>query len=138
VSGWTAAALVSAPSNTINPMVGVTALSTTAYLTYPDAEWGAYRVDDSGILTLLSDSGWPVSLDDPASTLAIEYRAGYETAPEDLEMLCNEMVQELYQRTKSNTAVTQESLGDYSYTIASGQELSTSQMGTLTRYMEIR
>lgn len=50
--------------------------------------------------------------------LLIEYRAGYETVPADIEMLANEMAQLIYSRGAHDPRETQTSLGPYSASFA--------------------
>lgn len=73
-----------------------------------------------------------------AGRVVVDYRAGYETIPADLKLAATELVAQAYQAGRQNSAVKFESLGNYSYTLATQAEISDALWSRLRLYMEIR
>lgn len=55
----------------------------------------------------------------------VSYRAGYETIPDDLQEAICELVRTTYQRLKVNNNLASESLGSYSYSVATQQSFES-------------
>lgn len=99
------------PSKYILPMAGLDVREESASIKV--SYWDTinhYTMEDHGQIGL-ADSQYP-------SHVLIEYRAGYETIPDDITKAVIEMVKYSYQQIGANPHVTSESLGDYSYTIS--------------------
>lgn len=112
VSGWTATALVSLPSTDLFPRPGWSSKDETVYLVAPSSSIDVYDFDaDTCRLRLPFVSGW-------IRNLLVHYNAGFETIPDDLAQICNEMVAQAYRSRSVNRALKSETIGDYSYTLA--------------------
>ena len=71
------------------------------------------------------------------STL-IEYSAGYTTAPDDIHQACLVIAGTMYLSRKSDTSLQSESLGDYSYSMASADSSRAMMEDMLGSWKEIR
>lgn len=147
VSGFTATVSVNVPSFRICPMSGFDLLITTAYVTYPYLALRNPATDyDLGIV---ANRFWQVQQWAPERPrgnahlppgyqyVLAEYRAGYETIPDDLAMLCNELVVDVYNRSKRDWTVTEETLDQYSYTLVDQFKFNQSIRDRLSRYMRV-
>jgi len=141
VSGWTATKLVDCSSYDLNP-ANFGCLYQTGYLSWPDQDLTIGMIDQAaGIIHL-------ISANDPFSPSRIGsqkgdlnylacYNAGYATIPDFLIQLCHEACANGYNKGKSNRTLKSESLGDWSYSIASDVELSEDQISVLQNWSEI-
>lgn len=135
-SGISATQVVNVPSFRINPLSGGDLLLTTQFLTYPDMALQNDSVQaDVGAVQLK----WPANLygwsgyerpypapyfPSGSQYVLAEYRAGYETIPAALAMLCNELVTDVYNFSTKDRSITNESLGDYSYGLVNAYKFS--------------
>ena len=71
------------------------------------------------------------------STL-IEYSAGYTTVPDDLHQACLVIAATMYLSRKSDTSLQSESLGDYSYSMASADSSRAMMEDMIGSWKEIR
>jgi Phage gp6-like head-tail connector protein len=71
------------------------------------------------------------------STL-IEYSAGYTYVPDDIHQACLVIASTMYQSRKSDTSLQSESLGDYSYSMASADSSRAMMEDMLGSWKEIR
>jgi len=71
------------------------------------------------------------------STL-IEYSAGYTTVPDDIHQACLVIAGTMYLSRKSDTSLQSESLGDYSYSMASADSSRAMMEDMLGSWKEIR
>jgi hypothetical protein len=71
------------------------------------------------------------------STL-IEYSAGYTTVPDDIHQACLVIASTMYLSRKSDTSLQSESLGDYSYSMASADSSRALMEDMLGSWKEIR
>jgi len=71
------------------------------------------------------------------STL-IEYSAGYTAVPDDIHQACLVLAGTMYLSRKSDTSLQSESLGDYSYSMASGDSNKAMMEDMLGSWKEIR
>ncbi len=62
--------------------------------------------------------GSPVSFPGMYQGLCIDYRGGFETIPDDITLLANQVCQEVFYETQRNPALNSETLADYSYSAA--------------------
>lgn len=106
----------------------------TVYVYYPTFDQPTRFVDRAAGIVGFAGSGWaPWGYSTPTmgnniiyptgafmpvgfQGIMIKYRAGYETIPADIEMLCNEIASYMYYQGKSNPSLKSENIGDYSYT----------------------
>jgi uncharacterized phiE125 gp8 family phage protein len=98
-----------------------------------------YRYDsETGIIELIADV-WTSAFDTAFAAgflnYEVQYNGGYATIPDDVDMVCRELVVEAYNLSKRDSTLRSESLGDYSYTLADGLSLSESQLERMRPYM---
>lgn len=124
VSGWTAVAITNVPTGDLIRTGGEDAKSRTVTLSYPDQDEYGYGVDyNAGTVEFsrVSGTGWNPAADwsrrgMPAGGhqyMLIEYRAGYETVPADVQVLACDMSKEVYYARLQNTAAASIQLGPY-------------------------
>ncbi len=123
------------PVNSITSIVFVAGAGSQETITTIDAT--TWRYDStSGIIRLIADT-WIDELGNFAAgfrNYEIVYNGGYATVPDDLDMLCRELVAETYNQSKRDTSIRSESLGDYSYTLVDSIVLTESQRERLRAY----
>lgn len=68
----------------------------------------------------------------------VDYRAGYEVIPADVKLVATQLTAQAYQHGRQNTAVSSETLGQYSYTLASQSRMTDELWSKLRLYMEVR
>lgn len=90
-----------------------------------DRSWFAYWPLDKGVMP------------SPMKSVLIEYTAGYSTVPEDVEQACIEVASMLYRDRRRDGNLNSESLGDYSYSRASSQEMRDRLDVLLERWKDI-
>ncbi len=64
--------------------------------------------------------GFPISFPGMYQGLCLDYRGGYETIPDDITLLTNQVCQEVFYESQRNPALMSETLADYSYSAADG------------------
>ena len=127
ISGWDATLITDGPSDDLNPLAGQDAKDATVYLTYPAQDAQVATIDyDAGIISVEREYwewaqtnrqfGWPVGF----RNVLAEYRGGFEsvasaTATADLQLLCQQVVADLFAESRAPGSFASESLGDYSY-----------------------
>ncbi len=132
VSDWTVTLLEDTPSLDLNTDCGGNAKDTTVNVTFPDTDNATARIDSKrGLITGVTTGDWPQSV-------LVHYTGGYATIPNDVNLLANEMVNAAFTVGRHDPNVTSESLGDYSYSLASTLEMTERWAGLLAPYMEIR
>lgn len=121
-SGWSATVVSNMPSADLWATAGESALNRDVKLYFPDQDEDSYTINQkAGIIEFnrQSESGW---LDGGGGGgrfpckhqgLMIEYRAGYETIPGDVELLCRELVKEAFYSGQQNTGLRSYALGPY-------------------------
>lgn len=111
-----------------------------------------YAADIASEYTYDSDSGmlyvdrsafeyWedgPGSLPSGAKSVLIEYRAGYEDVPADLEQACIEIAAAMYRDRKRDSGLQSESLGDYTYTRAASAEMDSAMKRLLADFRDVQ
>lgn len=147
VSGWSATLTENAYSFSLYRFGGRGVIDAPCNFEYPRDNVSEYRVDYStGLIHLIADR-FPGIRSDNASAnrfpsgfypVFVQYTAGFETVPADLEQACIEIAADLYRERKQDKTITSESLGDYSYTQAGVAELLEGRIGKLAGYREIR
>lgn len=128
LSGWTATAQVNAPSVELNLSSALNALDRTAWLTWPEQtiEPGSLRLD-IGLVEL--------GRTQTVTNVFVEYRGGYATLPDDVELVTHELVAEAFYLGKRDTTAKTEWLGDYSFAVVDAVSMSAAQLARLRPYM---
>jgi hypothetical protein len=144
VSDWTATAKNDAPSDDMHLMGGQDAMTpNTVMLTWPDTDDTNYRLDrDTGLIVFGSVSGgWPDGsphVNRGWQNVLVDYRAGYETIPDDLALLAAEVVAEAFQRSEHDRSVTSDGIGGYSSSLRDPIQVSESQRDRLMRWSNVQ
>ena len=100
-----------------------------------DSYLGIVTIRQDAFPTMASHSArYPSALQ---STL-IEYSAGYTTTPDDIHQACLVIAGTMYLSRKSDTSLQSESLGDYSYSMASADSSRAMMEDMLGSWKEIR
>jgi hypothetical protein len=146
-NGWTATLTENALTASLYRFGGRGVIDAPCNFEYPRDNVSEYRVDyDTGLVHIIADR-FPGIRSDNASAnrfpsgffpVFVQYTAGFETVPADLEQACIEIAADLYRERKQDKTITSESLGDYNYTQAGVAELLEGRMGKLAGYREIR
>lgn len=106
VSEWTGTLLNDELSANLHVLGAQDADERTVNFTYPDEDAIGYQVDyRRGMLrkSMASYSAWglaPGRWTPGVGNILVQYRAGYETIPDDVSQLCMELVAEQYRRTR--------------------------------------
>ena len=128
VSGWSTSAAVNVPSVELNDAAAIDALSQTAWLAWPERSIEPGRVQfDTGVIELRDA---PSTVD-----VFVEYQAGYETIPDDIELVAHELIAEAFNLGKRDTNMKTEWLGDYSFALADAVTIREAQLARLRPYM---
>lgn len=147
VSGWTASLQRNAYGRSLYRFGGRGVIDSPAQFDYPRDSAADYRVDyATGLIHLLDDSFPPVpGSGDRANRFPpgflpvfVEYRAGYETVPRDLEQIAIELASELFNERLDDKSMQSEALGGYNYTKADGEKRLMERLRSLDMYREIR
>ena len=147
VSGWSATLTENAYSFSLYRFGGRGVIDAPCNFEFPRDNVSEYRVDYStGLIHLIADRFPGIRSDDASANrfpsgfypVFVQYTAGFETVPADLQQVCIEVAADLYRERKQDKTITSESLGDYSYTQAGVAELLEGRMGKLAGYREIR
>ena len=156
VSGWSATVQKNVPSREIHPLPGVNAAAMVARLSYPDIDDIEYTLDaTTGLVAFRWKPPFLTPLNNPNFYYAqpyvreygqpglmmrghqgflVQYRAGYETIPDDLALLANEIAAEAFNLGKRDTTTRSENLGDYGYTLADVVAISEGQIARIRNY----
>jgi len=127
--GWSATVTRNTPSSQLHEMGAIGALHREVPLMCPAQDLLWWDLDSAtGRLNLWQSIG----------RVVVAYRAGYETIPADLQLAATELVAQAYQQGRQNPAVKSETLGDYSYTLATQTQISDDLWSRLRLYMEVR
>lgn len=113
---------------------GRNALNTLVNLEWPATELEDWSVDyPTGVIKLST-----VELNRVVSPLSVfvEYKAGYATIPNEVAGVCIQISAVQFHRSKVNTAVGSEGLGDWSYSPATPGSVSEDQLTVLRPFMD--
>jgi Phage gp6-like head-tail connector protein len=143
ITGYSATVTTAMRCAQLHPRAGGDIKMATVVLTGVDVS--SEFVFDSylGIVTIRQDAfptmashnaRYPSALQ---STL-IEYSAGYTTVPDDIHQACLVIAGTMYLSRKSDTSLQSESLGDYSYSMASADSSRAMMEDMLGSWKEIR
>lgn len=129
IEGWSAVVVSLALTSQLHEMSSRDALSQAVSLMQPNQSLNWWDLDTRiGRLELWQRMG----------SVVVDYRAGYETIPADLQLTTTQMVAQAFQAGRQNAAVTSESLGNYSYTLATQSQISDDLWSKLRLYMQVR
>lgn len=70
--------------------------------------------------------------------MVIDYRGGYETIPDDITGVVNEMVSEAFGKRNTNTALASESIGGYSYSLLGPDAANMNIINRLISYRSVQ
>lgn len=131
LDGWTATLTEDGPSCELHPMVGADAKSSMIWLNVPHHTDTAYQLDwSTGSLRL----GQPFCV----GPVLVNYEAGYDIVPADLQQITNELVAQAYHLGTHDTNLTREKLGDHAITLSTAVSLNDDQLARLRPYMNLQ
>jgi hypothetical protein len=130
VSGWTVTQTSARDGMSVSlyPQSGMDSLNTTGEL-YAVTEFDLIARVDQRRGMVQSVRGYGARL--------VSYRGGYETIPDDVMGVANQMVQAAYLAGLTNPMLASESIPDYSYSLADRVQLNEYQQGILSSYATI-
>jgi hypothetical protein len=152
VSGWTASVTTNMPSADLCPFGGSDAKSQPVFLAYPDRGDLRYRVDYDAATVELEQCfpwgnqgrqhyGYPTGYESTAvfphafKNILVEYRAGFETIPADVTMLCNKLVSDVYFTTGIDRTLSKIALGPFAWT--ANQQQTDDIRSSLSAYIDV-
>jgi len=141
-AGFSATATTAMRCAQLHPRAGGDVKQSSVVLTGVDVSSEFVYDSYLGIVTIRQDAfpmaqhnaRYPSALQ---STL-IEYSAGYTTVPDDIDQACLVIAGTMYLSRKSDTSLQSESLGDYSYSMASADSSRAMMEDMLGSWKEIR
>ena len=142
ITGFSATVTTAMRCAQLHPRAGGDIKMATVVLTGVDVSSEFVYDSYLGIVTIRQDAfpmashnaRYPSALQ---STL-IEYSAGYTTVPDDIHQACLVIAGTMYLSRKSDTSLQSESLGDYSYSMASADSSRAMMEDMLGSWKEIR
>ncbi len=147
VSGWTASLTANAYTYSLYRFGGRGVINAVCNLEYPKDNISEYRMDVDRALIHMRVDSFPNFHSEDRDTnrfprgfypVFVEYSAGYETIPDDLERACIEIAAGLYQARLEDRNVTSETLGDYTYSRQQQTALIEERAQLLDGYRNIR
>lgn len=122
-----------AGGDTVLATVTLFAADTASDYTY-DHENGRLSIDQSWWAYWPMDNG---KMPDAVKSVLVEYRAGYETIPGDMEECCIEVSAMIFRDRQRDKSLITERLGDYSYSRASqsGEVMGSSILAVMEEYL---
>ena len=140
IEGLTAAVILNVPACYLLPTAGADAKQQAVSVMAASGDTLAEVVlGDAGIIGLSGGSSlaaaWGPGIWPSCGWALVEYRAGYETVPQDIAAAVVDAVKERYMLAGASTGMTGEKLGDYSYTYAGGGS-SSSESTTYSNVVE--
>jgi len=130
IADWTGTVRTDILSNNLYRLGGLNAKGVTVQLSYPEHDIADYQIDyDLGEIRLIHGfhfHGHAGFGDETVfrNFVLVEYRGGFEIVPADVSALAISLIKEGFDGTKISGALSSESIGDYSYSVGTG-ELST-------------
>ena len=109
----------SIPSTDIKPGGAWACLDSDIYLYAPDEPQEEFEFDEDSGRLYCTSATFPKG----KQNVFVAYTGGYSTIPDDLQQACIEVAQQLHQQISQDANLRAESLGDYSYTLASRTEI---------------
>ncbi len=147
VSGWSATLTKNAYTRSLYRFGGRGVIDAHARLEFPRDNVSEYRVDfETGRIHITADRFPGIREDDARANrfpagffpVFVQYKAGFETVPDDLEQVGLEIAGDIFRERLQDRTLQQESLGDYSYTQAAIADLLAERVAKLDHYKEIR
>jgi len=122
-----------AGGDTVLATVTLFAADTASEYTY-DHETGRLSIDESWWAYWPLDKG---KMPDAVKSVLVEYRAGFETIPGDMEVCCLEVSAMIFRDRQRDKSLITERLGDYSYSRASqsGEVMGSSILAVMEEYL---
>lgn len=148
VTGFTATVAASVFSKDLRRLAGMDCKNSSVDLTYPDLSASVISVDEAAA-TLHMRWGSLAGFGDEDSgafpcgrqNVLCEYTAGYAdiaSLPFDLQQAAIDLAADMFAARSRDGAMQAESLGDYSYTLASAVDMADSMRELLGQFREIR
>jgi len=147
ISGWSATLTKNAYTRSLYRFGGRGVIDAHARLEFPRDNVSEYRVDfETGRIHITADRFPGIREDDARANrfpagffpVFVQYTAGFETIPDDLEQVALELSGDIFRERLQDRTLAQESIGDYSYTQAVIADLITERISKLDHYKEIR
>ena len=147
VSGWSSTLTKNAYARSLYRFGGRGVIDAEALLEFPRDNVSEYRVDfETGRIHITADRFPGVRADDAAANrfpdgffpVFVQYTAGFETVPDDLEQVTLEIAGDIFRERLQDRTLQAESLGDYNYTQAAIADLLAERVAKLDHYREIR
>jgi hypothetical protein len=143
ITGFSATVVTDMRCAQLHPRAGGDIKQSTVTIT--GANVSSEFVYDSylGIVTIRQDSYPMLNMTEPRFPSAllstmVDYSAGYTTTPDDIRQACLVIAATLYLSRKSDSSLQSESLGDYSYSMASADSSRMMMEDLLGSWKEIR
>ncbi|MGB0970436.1 MAG: hypothetical protein ACPGVG_05670 [Mycobacterium sp.] len=150
IADWTAVLTADGPSKWLRPAGGRDAKTSAMALDYPDDIGHEFEAKyDTGLIQFrgrgsgamrptdgMGLGGTHLAGETPLGGLRVmlDYRAGFETTPADIEQVAREMTAEVFDLSYRDGSVKSESLGGYSYTLVDTVATSGRWADVLARY----
>ena len=148
---WSATTQTNGPS--LHLMPGTVSLDSgdTVSIYGPDHWTSPVAVDDRSGVVMLDGSTWARrgewyqgsvlgairdwdSAGFGGHRIMVQYRAGYETIPADIDQVAREFAAQMYYKIGQDPSVQSENLGSYSRTLATQTQVTDDMRATLARY----
>ena len=147
VSGWSATLTKNAYTRSLYRFGGRGVIDADCLLDFPRDNVSEYRVDyDTGRIHITAARFPGVRADNAASNrfpdgffpVFVQYTAGFESVPDDLEQVTLEIAGDIFRERLQDRTLQSESLGEYNYTQAAIADLLAERVAKLDHYKEIR
>jgi hypothetical protein len=155
VAGWSATVVQNVPSLDVVPVAGGDATGRSVFFQYPDVDEYAYSLDaESGRLRFdqygagnapwawTTDQepgvqGWrtPMHMPRGFQHVLVEYRAGWEAIPADVQLVANKLVADAYYESQIGKGVSEIKLGPSTLKLSDGWENTI--RADLAHYMDL-
>ena len=121
-SGTITAAYSAYPVSELLQMPGKNAQNNTAvHLYVPDLTEGDYEIQNVNRAVLYNPYYWSSGY----NNVFVTYRAGWETIPDAIQSVCQQLVKLLYDQRSISAGYKKEKIGDYEYELQDSMNIST-------------
>ena len=143
ITGYSASVSTAMRCAQLHPRAGGDIKMATVVLTGVDVSSEFVYDSYLGIVTIRQDAfptmrSYSARYPSALQSTLIEYSAGYTTVPDDIHQACLVIAGTMYLSRKSDTSLQSESLGDYSYSMASADSSRAMMEDMLGSWKEIR
>ena len=143
ITGYSATVTTAMRCAQLHPRAGGDIKMATVVLTGVDVSSEFVYDSYLGIVTIRQDAfptmrSYSARYPSALQSTLIEYSAGYTTVPDDIHQACLVIAGTMYLSRKSDTSLQSESLGDYSYSMASADSSRAMMEDMLGSWKEIR